>query len=118
MPRASRGVVLIEVLAATLILATAGIGLMELVAGGLRAIRAAVVREHELADEERLLTAYALLDRADLERDIGPVRVGPYVVTIERPERSLYRVALGRVETRGVEDLVTVVYRPEAGDAP
>ena len=118
MRRRERGVVLVEVLAATLILATAGLGLAELVGSGLRAVQTAAARERELADEERLLAAYALLTRADLERRVGLARVGPYEVSVERPEGTLYRIALSRGETRGVEDLVTVVYRPEDGDAP
>ena len=39
-------------------------------------------------------------------------------VDIERPERTLYRVALRQAATPQVEDVVTVVYRPEAADAP
>ena len=44
--------------------------------------------------------------------------VGAYVVNVQRPEQSLYRIALQRKEAVAVEDLVTVVYRPEASHAP
>ena len=71
-----------------------------------------------MADEERLLAAYPLLPRGDLDRRLGRRHVGPYVVTVERPERTLYRVALARQEASDVEDLVTVVFRPEGARGP
>ncbi len=118
MRRAEAGVALIEVLAATLILATAGIALAELVGSGLRSVTSAEIRERELADEERLLAAYSFLSRSDLDRRLGDAVVGLYVVNVQRPERPLYRIAVGRVAATGVEDLVTVVFRPEASGAP
>jgi len=113
-----RGVALLEVLAAVVILGVAGLALLELVAAGTRAVSAARARERELADEERLLAAYTLLARADLDRRLGRRAVGPYVADVQRPERTLYRIALIRSETADVEDLVTVVYRPEAAHGP
>ncbi len=110
-----RGVVLLEVLAAVVILGVAGLALVELVGGGTRAVAVARAREGELADEERLLAAWTLLKREELDQRIGEQTVGPYVVRVQRPERGLYRVALERKEAAGVEDLVTVVWR---GGAP
>lgn len=112
-----RGVALLEVLAAVAILGVAGLGFVDLVAAGTRAVSAARARERELADEDRLLTAYTLLARPDLDRRIGERHVGPYLVTVARPERTLYRIALAR-DDAVVEDLVTVVYRPEPARAP
>lgn len=112
-PAAERGVALLEVLAALVILSIAALGLVELVGAGTRAVAVARSRERELADEERLLAAYTLLERGDLDRRLGRREVGPYVVEIQRPERTLYRVAIWHAESRDVEDLVTVVYRPE-----
>jgi type II secretory pathway component PulJ len=109
-----RGVALLEVLAAILILAAAGLGLVALVSAGTRAVTTARARERELADEERLLAAYTLLTRSDLDRRIGRREVGPYLADVQRPEQTLYRIALLRHEAPEVEDLVTVVYRPEA----
>ncbi|TMD02344.1 MAG: hypothetical protein E6J01_17940 [Chloroflexi bacterium] len=108
--RAERGVVLVEVLVAVLILGIAGLALMELCGGGLRATIAAEAREHEQADAERLLSAYTLLKRTELDQRLGDRRVGPYVVNVQRPERELYRIA--------VADLVTVVQRDEPSNAP
>jgi len=115
--RAERGVALLEVLAATVILTVAGLALVELVSGATRALTVAVAREKELADEERLLAAYTLLGRRDLDQRLGVREVGPYAVSVQRPERTLYRIALVRVTSPSVEDLVTVVHRPEPTDA-
>ncbi|MGH7612407.1 MAG: type IV pilus modification PilV family protein [Gemmatimonadales bacterium] len=113
-----RGVALLEVLAAVLIFGVAGLGFVELVAGGTRAVAAARARERELADEERLLAALTLLAREDLDRRIGIRVIGPYAIEVERPEQTLYRLSIRRQGTRGVEDLVTVVYRQEPPRAP
>jgi Tfp pilus assembly protein PilX len=117
--RGERGVALLEVLAAVVILGVAGLALIELVAGGTRAVALARERERELADEERLLTAWSLLRREELDQRIGDRAVGPYVVRVQRPERGLYRIAIERNEAPGVEELVTVVYRRvDEGGAP
>ena len=115
--RAERGVALLEVLAATAILAVAGLALVQLVSGAAQAVVTARAREAELADEERLLAAHALLSRRDLDQRLGVREVGPYLVWVARPEPRLYRIALGRAAAPAVEDLVTVVHRPEATGA-
>jgi Tfp pilus assembly protein PilX len=112
--RGERGVALLEVLAAVVILGVAGLALIELVAGGTRAVVAARERERELADEERLLAAWSLLRREELDQRIGERRVGPYVMRVQRPERGLYRLAVERTGAPGMEELITVVYRAAA----
>ena len=109
--RHERGVALLEVLAAVAILGVAGLALVELVAGGTRAVGVAQDREREMADEERLLTAWSLLKREELDQRIGDRAVGPYVMRVQRPERGLYRLAVERSVAPGVEELVTVVWR-------
>ncbi len=111
--RNERGVVLLEVLVAVVVLATAGIGLVELVGSGLRAERDARLRESTLATEERLLAALTLLNRKELDQRIGRREIGEFIVDVQRPERTLYRVALLQAQSPQVEDLVTVVYRAE-----
>lgn len=111
--RNSRGVALLEVLVALVILATAAIGLIELVGAGIRAERDAREREATLATEERLLAALTLLRRHELDQRIGRRLIGGFVVDIQRPERTLYRIALLQERSPHVEDLVTVVYRRE-----
>lgn len=115
--RGERGVVLLEILAAVLILTVAGLSLVELTAASAQATRAARTREHEQGDEDRLLTAYSLLSRNDLDLRLGDRAVGPYVVKVERPEPTLYRVAISDARSPAWEDLVTVLYRPEPSDA-
>jgi hypothetical protein len=109
--RRERGVALLEVLAAVLILSVAGLTLVELIAGATRAVMVARDRERELADEERLLTAWSLLRHDELDQRIGDRVVGPYVIRVQRPERGLYRLAVERSVAPGVEDLVTVLWR-------
>jgi len=111
--RDERGVVLLEVLVAVVVLATAGIGLVELVGTGLRAERDARLRESRLATEERVLSAMTLLNRKELDQRIGRREIGEFIVDVQRPERTLYRIALLQEQSQQVEDLVTVVYRAE-----
>ena len=118
MRRRERGIALLEVLAAVVILTIAGLSLVSLVAQATVSTTTSREREIEQADEERLLAATTLLTRADLDVRLGARTVGPYVVTVERPERTLYRIAVERGEAPGVEDLVTVVFREAPPDAP
>jgi len=105
--------VLLEVLVAVVVLATAGVGLIELVGSGLRAEREARLRETTLATEERLLSALTLLTRKELDQRIGRRQIGEFIVDVQRPERTLYRIALLQEQSPQVEELVTVVYRRE-----
>jgi len=111
--RSDRGVVLLEVLVAIVILATAGVAMVTTVTEALRAERDARARETTLATEERLLAALTLLKRTELDQRIGRRQIGEFVVDVQRPERTLYRIALLQTESPQVEDLVTVVYRRE-----
>lgn len=111
--RNERGVVLLEVLVAVVVFATAGIGLIELVGSGLRAEREARLRESTLATEERLLSALTLLNRRELDQRIGRRQIGEFIVDVQRPEPTLYRIVLLQEQSPQVEDLVTVVYRAE-----
>lgn len=111
--RNDRGVALLEVLVALVILATAGVGLVEMVGAGLRAERDALQRETILATEERVLSALTLLNRRELDQRIGRREIGEFIVDVQRPEPTLYRIALVQQQSPAVEDLVTVVYRPE-----
>jgi type II secretory pathway pseudopilin PulG len=113
-----RGIALLEVLVAVMILGITGVSFLELVTAGTRAVGVARERERVMADEERLMAAYTLLSHSDLDRRLGQRQVGPYLVRVQRPERSLYRIALGIKGTATQEDLVTVVFRPEPSSAP
>ena len=110
-----RGAVLLEVLVALTILAVAGLSLVGLLGAGVRAEQDARERERVLADEERVLTAMTLLTRADLDRRLGRHDVGEFVVDVQRPERTLYRIAIAQRSSAHVEGLVTVVFRRAEG---
>ena len=116
--RADSGVALLEVLVALVILATVGTALVELVGAGLRSEHDARQRERTLAAEERVLAAMTLLRREDFDRRLGRRAVGEFLVDVQRPERTLYRIAIAEIRTPQIEDLVTVVYRPEGPRAP
>jgi hypothetical protein len=118
MRAAERGIALLEVLVALLILSVAALGFVDLIGAGTRAVTTARARERALADEERLLAAYTLLTHGDLDRRLGRRELGPYLVDVERPERGLYRIALALKESEAVDDLVTIVYRPEVPHGP
>jgi len=111
--RTDRGVALLEVLVALVILATAGVALMELAGAGLRGEREARIREATLATEERLLGALTMLQRGELDQRIGRRPIGEFIVDVQRPEPTLYRIALLQQQSPDLEDLVTVVYRAE-----
>lgn len=112
MRRANRGFALLEVVAALAILALAGVAMVELAAGATRALAGAGERGRALADQDRLLTAYALLAGPDLDLRLGRRDVGQYLVEVQRPESTLYRIAISRQDSPDVEDLVTVLHRP------
>jgi hypothetical protein len=111
MRRGERGTVLLELVVALAILSLAGVGLVELVGAHTRALGAARERERELWDEDRLLAAYTLLTTGELNQRLGSREVGPYMVSVQRPEVALYRIAISRTVASTVEDLVTVVHR-------
>jgi len=114
----NRGVALLEVLVAMAILSASGLAFVGLVSAGLGAERDARARERTLATEDRVLAALSLLKREDLDRRLGRHALGEFAVEIERPEPTLYRIALAQAQSPEVEDLVTVVYRSEARNVP
>jgi type II secretory pathway pseudopilin PulG len=98
---------------AVAILATAAMTAVSLLAQSADHQRRAQEVERRLADEERLMTAMALLSRDDLDRRLGRRIAGPYVVEVQRPTRVLYRVSVAVADSAAWPDLVTLVYRPE-----
>src|SRR5262245_41786497 len=113
-----RGVVLLEVLVALLILSLAGLAAVQLVTAALHAEHEAAGRERELASAERVLAAATLLTRSELDTRIGRSSAGDLLIDIQRPEQMLYRIAVLRRQSPDVEEVVTVVYRPESFRAP
>lgn len=108
--RNERGALLLEVLAALTIFGASALTTASLLNQLSESERRAQEVERRLADQDRLLTAYSLLEREDLDRRLGARVVGPYVVEVQRPAPSLYRITIG--DSAGV-DLATLVHRPE-----
>ena len=109
--RSERGVVLLEVLVALTVLSVGALALVESVDAGLQAERRDRQREAVLASEERLLSAMTLLRRAELDQRLGRRPIGEFIVDVQRPEPTLYRIGVLQSDAPTVEDLVTVVYR-------
>lgn len=110
MRRTERGAVLLEVVIALTILLAAGVSLVSLLGASLASEAALARREAEMRGLDRLLVAMTLLTRTDLDRRLGRHPVGPLVAEVQRPEPTLYRLAVRRGNS---QELVTVVYRPD-----
>lgn len=110
--RGRRGAVLLEVLVALAVLAAGGLALVALVQGALADAARAKRMEAEAAAASRVLTALTLLTRGELDQRLGAHPLGEFVVEIQRPERSLYRVTVAPRTAPGQPLLVTVVHRP------
>jgi Tfp pilus assembly protein PilV len=106
------GFALLEALLALAILGTAGLSLVALVRAGLASEQRAREQERAMATASRVLTAMTLLTRPELDQRLGMHAVGEFAVEVQRPERTLYRLALRVAATPSLETLVTVVYRP------
>jgi hypothetical protein len=91
---AERGAVLLEAVVALTILMAAGVPVVSL-------LGASLASEAGLARREA--------EQRDLDRRLGRHAAGELVVEVQRPEPTLYRLAVSRP---GTEALVTVVYRP------
>ncbi len=109
----NRGMTLIEVLAALAILGTAGLGLAGALAAATQAERQAEAEERSLDAADRVMAAASLLGRPDLDRRLGEQKAGEFILRVQRPEPTLYRIALAERAAPQVELLVTVVYRAE-----
>lgn len=108
-----RGVALLEALISLAILSVAAAGALGAVAESLRSERGMVERERSMEQAHRVMKALSLLDRDDLDLRLGQRESGEFLVDVQRPRQTLYRIALGNTEAPEVELLVTVVYRPD-----
>lgn len=109
--RDRRGVALLEVMIALTVLLGAGVSLVALLGAALRSETAMKDREMRFEDLDRMLAAMSLLSRTDLDRRLGRHATEGVVTEVQRPEPTLYRIAVGADGSH--ERLVTVVYRPD-----
>lgn len=93
-PRPRRGAALLEVLVAITLVATVAVSALSLTLESQRAVERATRRAAESARAGSFLDAVALWPREDLDRHLGARAIGPWVLEVQRPERTLYVVAL------------------------
>jgi type II secretory pathway pseudopilin PulG len=111
--RARPGAVLLEVLFAVAILATAGVTIVSLAAESARAVERTRGAERDLRAANAFLSAVALWPRADLDRHLGDRRQGRWIMRVDRARPDLYAVSLRDSATRALV-LGTSLYRAEA----
>lgn len=112
------GFALLEALVALTIVTVVGVSVVVLGQQTLQTERTAASEELLYADADRLMAAVSLLRRSELDQRLGGHEVGAYLVTVQRPESSLYRLSLARTKAPDRELLVTVVYRPPDASGP
>lgn len=107
-----QGVALIEVLAALVILGTAGVSTLAYVSALGAHQERSIAREAEMVRADHLLSQLSLLTAQELAQRIGVRTVDSFAVWIDRPRPDLYRVGLASVERPEAELLVTLISRP------
>lgn len=113
MRSAEGGTTLLEAMVAMAILAGAGTSLVAALDAGIRSEHRARLRETSLLSADRALSALTLLTRTELDRRLGRHPLGELIIEVQRPEPTLYRIAVAEARAPEVEMLVTVVYRVE-----
>ena len=113
MRSAEGGLTLVEAMVAMAILAGAGTSLVAALDAGIRSEHQTRLRETALLSADRVLAALTLLTRTELDRRLGRHPLGEFIIEVQRPDRTLYRIAVAEARAPQVEMLVTVVYRRE-----
>ena len=111
LPRDERGAALLEVLVALVLITTSGLATIGALDAALRDAIALEAIEAQQQHANALLQDYSLLSRGDLDQRIGEQHVGPLFVRVTRPQRALYRVAVGELTHPDRELLATVLLR-------
>ena len=114
--RARAGAVLLEVIIALAILATAGAAITLLASESAHAVRLARAADAESARASAFLDAVALWPRADLDRHLGDRAQGRWRMRMDHPTPTLYVVTLTDSAAR-IELLRTALFRPEPSHA-
>jgi hypothetical protein len=105
---------LLEAVVALSLLAWGGVSLISVLSALTRELqhRRAAERQVQLAD--RVLTAAVLLDRRDLDRQIGIHPAAGLVLVVQRPEPGLYRLSVADSAAPAFDLLATVVFRRDS----
>src|SRR5204862_1755071 len=96
--RVERGTILLELMLSLALLGVAGTSVLAAMSEALRNEAAWRRRESLYQTADRVLIAMSLLGRGDLDLRIGTRPVGELLVTVDRPEPTLYRVAVAAAE--------------------
>ena len=104
------GFALLEVLLALTILAVTGLMIAASARVALDAERHSEAEEQRVSSASRVLAASTLLTKPQLDQRVGEHRVGEFSVRIQRPEPSLYRIAVA--DTGIGRELVVTIVRP------
>lgn len=114
--RCARGAVLLEALAALLVVAVAGSALLMQASAHVDAYQMVRDREREVARAAQVLAETALLDREALVMHLGRRSRGGFSVTVSRPRSDLFRVAVARADAPDAELLATALHRPRRAE--
>lgn len=109
------GVALLEVLVALAILATAAMGLVQVLVQSAQAVEHARSVERERREANAFMEAVSLWPRPVLDLRLGTRGHGAFALHIERIRPDLYEATLYASDGRQL--LGTALYRPEARDA-
>lgn len=109
--RPRRGVALVEVLVAVVLLATAGTGLITLLGQTSHSMRTALESERVVRRASTELDRLAVLDRAALLARSGRSRSGGWTIEIHPLGDGLFNVAIMEGDTAHAL-LTTTLYRP------
>ncbi|HEX8243722.1 MAG TPA: hypothetical protein VF541_09510, partial [Longimicrobium sp.] len=107
---------LLEVIVAMVLLASAGLAAVSMAAEAVGAVSRAREAEVRTADASRFMDAVSLWTRADLDRRLGDRRQGPFILRLEHPDPELYTAALADSAT-GYVLLSTSLFRADTADA-
>jgi type II secretory pathway component PulJ len=111
------GVVLLEAIVALTILTVAALASVAMVRQAIDSAQRAQETERDVRKASAFMEAIALWPRADLDRHLGDRPEGSWRLTIERPVRTIYLVALTDSSSHR-ELLHTALFRPETPYAP
>jgi len=108
-----RGVSLLEVLVALVLLGSAALAAVGLVRQSADQTARARGLESRIERADQTLAELAILGRAELERRLGDHQMGEFIATVQRPEAGLFRIA---VRDTGVSAplLVSLVARADS----
>ena len=108
--RRRSGVVLLEALCALVVLAVAGIALIEVTATAMRVVTDAGATERTREEQARILTVHQLMTAGELMERTGIRLLGDLTVEIAPMARGLFRVTVSAPQPTSVAPLCTIIY--------